>query len=88
VRKTKALHQCSMRELLKRELTKAVLEIKDTVLLEDRAEHGLDNNAGSRVGDERRLLVELLGEEVDTEVAVLASRSRNRDLDDLARAAL
>lgn len=62
--------------------------VKDTVLLEDGAEHGLDDNAGGRVGDEGRLLVQLLGEEVNTEVAVLASGRGGRDADDLARAAL
>jgi hypothetical protein len=66
----------------------AVLEIKDTVLLEDRTEHGLDDNARGRVGDERGLLVQLLGEEVDTEVTVLTGGSRRGDADDLAGAAL
>lgn len=66
----------------------AVLEVKHAVLLEDRAEHGLHDNAGSRVGDEGGLLVQLLGEEVDTKVAVLASGRRGRDADHLARAAL
>lgn len=66
----------------------ALLHVKDTVLLEDRAEHGLDNDAGGRVRDERGLLVELLGEEVDTEVAVLAGGGRGGDSDDLAGAAL
>lgn len=50
----------------------ATLHVQDTVLLEDRAEHGLDNNAGGRVGDKGRLLMQLLGEQVNTEVAVLA----------------
>lgn len=66
----------------------AVLDVEDTVLLEDRAEHGLDNDAGSRVADGRGLLVQLLGEQVDTEVAVLAGGGAGRDADDLARAAL
>ena len=66
----------------------ALLHVEDAVLLEDGAEHGLDNDAGGGVGDKRRLLVELLGEEVDTEVAVLASGSRGRDANDLAGAAL
>jgi hypothetical protein len=66
----------------------AVMHVEDTVLLEDGANHGLNHDAGGRVGDERRLLMELLGEEVDTKVAVLASSSRGRDADDLARAAL
>ena len=66
----------------------AVLEIEHAVLLENGAEHGLDNDAGGGVGHERRLLVQLLGEEVDTEVTVLAGGGRGRDADDLARAAL
>lgn len=66
----------------------AVSHVEDTVLLEDGAEHGLDNNAGGGVGNEGRLLVQLLGEEVNTEVAVLAGGRRGRDADDLARSAL
>ena len=66
----------------------AVLEIQDAVLLEDGAKHGLDDDRGRRVGHEGGLLVQLLGEQVDTEVAVLAGGSRGRDLDDLAGAAL
>jgi hypothetical protein len=66
----------------------AILQVKDAVLLEDRAEHGLNHDAGRRVRDEGRLLMELLGEEVNTKVAVLASGRRGRDADDLARAAL
>lgn len=66
----------------------ALLEIKDAVLLEDGAEHGLDDDAGGRVGNEGGLLVQLLGEEVDTEVAVLTSGRGGGDADDLARAAL
>ena len=66
----------------------AILHVEDSVLLEDRAEHGLNDNAGGRVGDEGGLLVQLLGEEVDTEVAVLASGGGGRDADDLAGAAL
>jgi len=66
----------------------SLLHVEDAVLLEDGTEHGLNNHAGSGVGDERRLLVELLGEEVNTEVAVLAGGRRGRDADDLAGAAL
>lgn len=51
----------------------ATLHVQDTVLLEDGTEHGLNNDAGSRVGDEGGLLVQLLGEQVDTKVSVLAS---------------
>lgn len=65
-----------------------IADVEDAVLLEDRAEHVLDNNRGARVADEGGLLVQLLGEEVDTEVAVLAGLSRGGDADDLARAAL
>ena len=65
-----------------------LLHVEDTVLLEDRAEHGLNDNTGGRVGDERGLLVKLLGEEVDTKVAVLTGSRGGRDADDLAGAAL
>ena len=63
-------------------------DVENTVLLEDRAEHVLDNDGRSRVGDERGLLMELLGEQVNTEVTVLASLGGGGDTDDLARAAL
>lgn len=66
----------------------AVLHVEDSVLLEDRAEHGLDDDAGGRVGDKGALLVKLLGEEVNTEVSVLASGGGGGDSDDLAGAAL
>jgi hypothetical protein len=63
-------------------------DVKNTVLLEDRAEHVLDNDGGSRVGDEAGLLMELLGEQVNTEVTVLASLGGGGDADDLARTTL
>lgn len=63
-------------------------DVENTVLLEDRTKHVLDDDRGGRVGDEAGLLMELLGEEVDTEVAVLASLGGGGDADDLARAAL
>lgn len=66
----------------------ALRHVQDTVLLEDRTHHGLHNDAGSGVGDVRGLLMQLLGEHVNTEVTVLASGSRDGDLDDLARTAL
>lgn len=72
----------------RKRLTLALLHVEDAVLLEDRTKHGLDNNAGSGVSDERALLVELLGEEVNAEVAVLAGGGRGRDADDLAGAVL
>jgi hypothetical protein len=48
------------------------LEIKDTILLEDWAKHSLDDNTGAWVGDEGRLFMQLLGEEINTQVSVLA----------------
>ena len=63
-------------------------DVKNTVLLEDRAEHVLDNDGWCRVGDEARLLMELLGEEVNTEITVLASLGRGGNANDLARATL
>lgn len=65
-----------------------ITDVEDTVLLEDRAKHVLDDNRGAGVADEGGLLMQLLGEEVNTEVAVLASLSRGGDADDLARTAL
>lgn len=65
-----------------------ILHVQDAVLLENRAAHGLDHDAGGGVRDVRRLLMQLLGEEINTKVAVLASRSRRRDADHLARPAL
>jgi hypothetical protein len=63
-------------------------DVQDTVLLEDRTKHVLDDDGRGWVGDEAGLLMELLGEEVDTEVAVLTSLGRGGDADDLARTAL
>lgn len=63
-------------------------DVKDTVLLEHRAEHVLDDDRWRRVGDEARLLMELLGEQVNTKVTVLTSLRRSGDADDLARATL
>jgi hypothetical protein len=68
--------------------TAILADVKNTVLLEDRTQHVLDDDGRGRVGDEAGLLMELLGEEVNTEVAVLASLGRRGDADDLARAAL
>ena len=64
------------------------MKVEDSVLLEDGAEHGLDDNTWAWVGDEGRLFVQLLGEEVNAQVSVLASSVRGGDLDDLARTAL
>lgn len=68
--------------------TVVVTDVQDAVGLEDGAEHGLDNHGRTGVGDEAGLLLQLAGEEVDTEVAVLAGLGGDRDTDDLARTAL
>lgn len=65
-----------------------VTEVQDAVGLVDRAEHGLDDNGGGGVGDEAGLLLELAGEQVNTEVTVLTGLGGDRDTDDLAGAAL
>lgn len=65
-----------------------LMDVQDTVGLVDRAEHGLDNNRVGGVGDEARLLMQLAGEEVDTEVAVLTGLGGDRDPDHLAGSTL
>lgn len=65
-----------------------LIDVQDAVGLVDRAEHGLDNDGGRRVVDEARLLLQLAGEKVNTQVAVLASLGGDRDTDDLARTTL
>lgn len=54
----------------------ATLHIEDAVLLEDWATHCLHDDARLRVSHGGRFLVQLLGEQVDTEVAVLTGGSR------------
>lgn len=61
-----------------------ITEVEDAVSLVDGAEHGLNHHGGGRVGDEARLLLQLAGEQIDTEVTVLASLGGDRDADDLA----
>lgn len=68
--------------------TSVITNVQDAILLEDGAEHVLNNDRRSRVGDERRLFLELLSEEVNTKVAVLAGLGRGGDADDLARTTL
>lgn len=68
--------------------TVVITEVQDAVGLEDGTEHGLDNHGGRGVGDEAGLLLQLAGEEVDTEVTVLAGLGGDRDADHLARTAL
>lgn len=65
-----------------------IMEVEDTVLLEDWAEHGLNDDAWAWVGDEGRLFVQLASEEIDAQVAMLAGGSGGGDPDDLARTAL
>ena len=65
-----------------------LLHIKDSVLLEDRSEHALNDDRWLWVADKRRLLVQLSRKEIDTEVSVLTGLTRLRDSDDLARSTL
>lgn len=69
-------------------LTGVVLEIKNTVLLEDGSQHGLNDDAWAWVGNERGLFIQLSGEEIDSQVTVLASSSGGGDTDNLAGTAL
>ena len=55
--------------------TTIVTDVEDTVLLEDGTEHILHDDRGRGVGNEARFFMELLGEEVDAEVTMLASLS-------------
>lgn len=68
--------------------TVVITDVQDAVGLEDGAEHGLHNDGGRGVGDETGLLLQLAGEQVDTEVTVLAGLGGDRDTDHLARATL
>ena len=65
-----------------------VADVEHAILLEDGSEHVLHHDRRRRVRDEARLLVQLLREEIDAEVAVLARLVRDGDADDLARPAL
>jgi len=65
-----------------------IMHIEHTILLEDRPQHGLDNNIRAGVGDKTRLLVQLLAEQIHAQVAVLARRCGGADADHLARTAL
>lgn len=61
-----------------------VTNVKDTILLVDRSEHVLHHDRRRWVRDKARLFVELLGEEIDSEIAVLTRLSRDGDANDLA----
>jgi len=65
-----------------------ITEVENTVGLVDGAQHSLDNHGGRGVSDEAGLLLQLAGEQVDTEVAVLAGLGGHGDPDDLAGTAL
>lgn len=65
-----------------------ITEVEDAVGLVDGAKHGLNNHRGRGVGDEAGLFLQLAGEQVDTEVAVLASLGGDGDTDHLAGTAL
>lgn len=65
-----------------------LVNVKDAILLENGTEHRLNINRRRRVAHEARLLLKLLGKEVNTQVTVLASLGRGGDADDLARTAL
>jgi len=65
-----------------------VTDVDEPVLLEDGSEERVEDDGWRWVGDNTWLLVELLGEEVNTEVSVLASLGRGCDADDLAWAVL
>ena len=66
----------------------AVVDVENAILLEDGPEHGLHIDRGGRVAHEAGLFLQLLGEEINPQIAVLAGLSRSRDTDDLARTAL
>jgi len=61
-----------------------ITNVNEPVLLEDWAQEGVENNGWRWVRDNTWLFVELLGEEVNTEVSVLAGLSGSGDTDNLA----
>jgi hypothetical protein len=69
------------------ELT-VIADIDETVLLEDGSEKGVKDDRRRGVRDNARLLVQLLGEQVNTKVTVLTGLGRGGDADDLAGAVL
>jgi hypothetical protein len=68
--------------------TAIVTDVDETVLLEDWAEEGVEDDGWRWVGDNARLFVQLLGEEVNTEVTMLSGLGGSGDADDLAWAVL
>jgi len=67
---------------------RASLKIKNSVLSEDWAEHSLQDNTWGWVGDDSGLFPQLLGEEINTQVAVLTGGRGGGDLDQLTRTSL
>jgi len=61
-----------------------ITDVNEPVLLEYWAQEGVEDNRWRWVRDNTWLLMELLGEEVNTEVSVLTGLSRGGDTDDLA----
>jgi hypothetical protein len=59
-------------------------DVKDTILLVDWSKHGVHDNGWSGVGDKARFFLELAGEEINTEEAILASLRAAGDADNLA----
>jgi len=68
--------------------TAVVADVEDTVLFEDGAEHVLDDDGWRRIRNKAGLFMELLGEEVYSEVTVLSRLGRGGDANDLAGTAL
>lgn len=64
--------------------TSIITDVKNTVLLEDRTEHTLNDDRGRWVGYEAGFFMKLLGEEIDSEVAMLSSLSGRGDPNHLA----
>ena len=65
-----------------------VANIKHTICLEDRTQHILHNHRRCRIGDEARLLLQLLREEIHAQIAILTSLSGCGNTNDLAGATL
>lgn len=61
-----------------------ITDVNETVLLESRCEHGVQDDGWRWVSDNTWLLVKLLGKQVDTEITMLTGLSGGSDTDDLA----
>lgn len=65
-----------------------ITDVDETVLLEDWTQKGVEDDGWGWVRDNTWLLMQLLGEEVNTKVTMLASLGGGGDADDLAWAVL